>query len=178
MCLHGSAVTGPTLLGGAICITGKDETMGREVKRVPLDFDWPEKIWPGYMLSLCGDMEYVDKNEETRCDNCRHFARLAGITISDYGCPQTKIDPPTGEGWQMWEDVTEGSPISPVFATPEELARWLADTGASACGSDTATYEQWLAVITGPGWAPTMVVRPDTGLISGVAAMAAETQKG
>jgi hypothetical protein len=47
----------------------------------------------------------------------------------------------------MYETCTEGSPISPAFATPEELARWLADNGASAFGSETATYEQWLATI-------------------------------
>lgn len=35
-------------------------------------------------------------------------------------------DPPEGEGWQLWENVTEGSPISPVFDTAQALARWLA----------------------------------------------------
>ena len=33
--------------------------------------------------------------------------------------------PPKGDGWQMWETTPKGSPISPVFASPEELARWL-----------------------------------------------------
>lgn len=65
--------------------------------------------------------------------------------------------PPVGEGWQAWETTSEGSPISPVFATPEDLARWLADTGASSFGSRTATYEQWLKFIQGPGWAPSAV---------------------
>ena len=47
--------------------------------------------------------------------------------------------------WMMYESTSEGTPISPAFATPEELARWLADTGASAFGSSTLTYDQWLA---------------------------------
>lgn len=34
-------------------------------------------------------------------------------------------DPPFGEGYQLWETFSEGSPISPVFKTPEELADWL-----------------------------------------------------
>ncbi len=46
---------------------------------------------------------------------------------------------------QMYETCTEGTPISPVFASPEELARWLTDTGASAFGDMTATHEEWLA---------------------------------
>jgi hypothetical protein len=96
--------------------------MGREVKRVSMDFDWPMgRVWHGYLTSTC-------------------------------------LDPPLGEGFQMWETVSEGSPISPVFKTPEELAKWLADNGASAFGSETATYEQWLKMITGPGWSPSAMV--------------------
>lgn len=38
--------------------------MGREVKRVPLDFDWPiGKVWHGYLLP--------DELDEDRCDACR-----------------------------------------------------------------------------------------------------------
>jgi hypothetical protein len=33
-------------------------------------------------------------------------------------------DPPTGPGYQLWETLTEGSPISPVFETAEKLAGW------------------------------------------------------
>lgn len=43
----------------------------------------------------------------------------------------TEIEPPIGEGYQVWETVTEGSPISPVFATTEELERWLIGEGYS-----------------------------------------------
>lgn len=57
----------------------------------------------------------------------------------------------------MYEDTSEGTPISPAFATPEEMARWLADNGASAFGDMTATYEQWLATCK-RGFAPSMVM--------------------
>jgi len=36
-------------------------------------------------------------------------------------------DPPTGEGWQFWETVSEGSPVSPVFATADDLVTWLVE---------------------------------------------------
>jgi hypothetical protein len=62
-------------------------------------------------------------------------------------------EPPTGEGWQMWETTSEGSPSSPVFATAEELASWLAETGASMFGSTTATRAEWLRIITGEDFA-------------------------
>ena len=71
-------------------------------------------------------------------------------------------------GLQMYETCTEGTPISPVMETPEFLARWLADHGASSFGSMTASYEDWLATIKA-GSAPSMAFSPKTGLISGVA---------
>jgi hypothetical protein len=66
----------------------------------------------------------------------------------------------------MYEDTSEGTPISPAFKTPEELARWLADNGASAFGDMTASYEQWLAVARG-AWAPSLVIT-DGHMQSGV----------
>jgi hypothetical protein len=35
-----------------------------------------------------------------------------------------RIEPPQGEGWQLWQTVSDG-PISPVFATPDELIDWM-----------------------------------------------------
>jgi hypothetical protein len=73
--------------------------------------------------------------------------------------------------FQMYETTTEGTPISPVCASAEELARWLTDNGASAFGPMRATYEQWLALCAPDGWAPSMVM-DGAGLRSGVEAMA------
>lgn len=80
--------------------------------------------------------------------------------------------PPSGDGYQLWETTSEGSPTSPVFATPEELARWLTDNNASTFGHETTSYENWLAFIRGPGWAPSMVGQAGK-LESGVDAAAA-----
>jgi len=35
-----------------------------------------------------------------------------------------RTEPPDGDGWQAWETISEGSPISPVFPTAEGLATW------------------------------------------------------
>lgn len=68
-------------------------------------------------------------------------------------------EPPTGEGYQIWETVSEGSPISPVFATPEELAKYMAGT---QWGADRgSSFETWLKFINGPGWSLTMVIDSD-----------------
>ncbi len=80
--------------------------------------------------------------------------------------------PPTGDAWQMWETTSEGSPISPPMSTPELLARWLADNKASAFGDEGASYESWLRMIVGTGWAPSAVLIGGH-MMSGVEAVAA-----
>jgi len=53
-----------------------------------------------------------------------------------------EAEPPTGDGYQLWETTSEGSPQSPVFATLDELCRWCAEN-ATTFASFKATAEQW-----------------------------------
>ncbi|MFF8610875.1 hypothetical protein ACF06X_33755 [Streptomyces sp. NPDC015346] len=72
--------------------------------------------------------------------------------------------PPEGEGWQLWENVTEGSPISPVFPTAEALAAWMSDPARGKRWVPPATAAAFIA----DGWAPSFVSIPETGVVSGV----------
>jgi hypothetical protein len=85
-----------------------------------------------------------------------------------------RSEPPMGEGWQLWETVTEGSPVSPVFATSEELAAWMSDPerGKDWVPPDVA------ATFISHGWAPTMTVSPATGVTSGVEAIGSSAGTG
>lgn len=80
-----------------------------------------------------------------------------------------QVEPPTGPGYQMWETVSEGSPISPVFATPEELADYLVAHPREV--DRGTTRQEWLNFIGGPGWSPSFV-GTDTGVTTGVQALA------
>lgn len=40
-----------------------------------------------------------------------------------------RYEPPAGEGWQVWETVSEGSPVTPVFPTKEALIEYLVQNG-------------------------------------------------
>lgn len=103
--------------------------MGREVKRVPVDFDWPaRKVWLGY--------QQPDES-----------------------------DPPEGEGWQLWETVSEGSPVSPVFPTAEELATWMTENNCTVTGP-MRSFDAALRFVHA-GWAPSMAETPETGVVSG-----------
>lgn len=86
--------------------------MSREIKRVPTDFEC-DGIWPGYQRN-CGN---------ANCDGCPDCERQ---------------EPPVGEGWQLWETVSEGSPESPVFTTSEELAQWMTTAEHYGCALEAA----------------------------------------
>lgn len=51
-------------------------------------------------------------------------------------------EPPKGDGYQLWQTTSEGSPISPVFDTLEALCAYAAEH-CSTFGDNTATAEQW-----------------------------------
>lgn len=54
------------------------------------------------------------------------------------------FDPPTGEGFQLWSTTSEGNPMTPVFATLEELCQHCEDEKVSIFGFQTATKEEWM----------------------------------
>lgn len=62
-------------------------------------------------------------------------------------------EPPVGAGYQMWESTSEGSPISPVFASEDTLAGWLAEHMTGVGYSGWLTKEEWLEVMGANGGA-------------------------
>jgi hypothetical protein len=70
-------------------------------------------------------------------------------------------EPPEGDGWQLWETVSEGSPISSVFPDAEGLAQWLT-TEDSCWGAmiRPMTIEQARGFVDA-GWAPSMISNAD-----------------
>lgn len=143
--------------------------MGREVRMVPANWEHPtdsrgnyEPLYDGY-----------DRAVERFVEVCERIGIAAALEAEDGGPRYSCYMHPKGERshYMMYEDTSEGTPISPAFATPEELARWLADNNASAFGNMTASYDQWLSTIK-RGFAMSAVYTPSTGLVSGVEGMA------
>jgi hypothetical protein len=76
------------------------------------------------------------------CPVCRgHAIHPDDIALSEAWEP---TEPPEGDGWQLWETTSEGSPVSPVFETAEALAGWC-EEGATPFGSMRWSASQWLA---------------------------------
>lgn len=124
--------------------------MGRELKRVPLDFNWPKNsIWKGYLnpysfneCKACNDYDLNSKTELV-CDFC--FGN--GSLFCDEKYRKLKdewerIEPPQGEGYQLWENTSEGSPQSPVFKTLDELCDY-AEKNCTTFSTFKASASEW-----------------------------------
>lgn len=156
--------------------------MGREVRKIKRGWEHPKYPNGSYIpLHDSYAKRVAEWDEECakwctgwRPDYCRRDATypstVEGYVAWDGERPvESEYMPDFGNEADMlvmYETCTEGTPISPAFETPEELARWLADNGASAFADMTATYEQWLATIR-RGHALSMIAR-DGQLMSGV----------
>ncbi len=114
--------------------------VNRELKRVSLDFKWElNKVWYGYLINDCID---------DRCDECKKYAKIMKIEFHKSGCPDYKklYDPPKGDGYQCWETTSEGSPISPVFKTLDDLCDWLANNSGDTILRNY-TKEDWMDIL-------------------------------
>lgn len=148
--------------------------MSRAVRRVPMDWKHPmmwSPIWDTNMHAV--QAKYVFKPLLNRRyeDDLAYFKKspedfdFTEPDPNDY-MPDFGSDPLDRLGYCMYEETSEGTPISPVFETVEKLASWLAKNNASAFGNNTATYEQWLDTCR-RGWAPSLIF-DEQGLRSGV----------
>ncbi len=59
-----------------------------------------------------------------------------------------EYEPPAGKGYQLWETCSEGSPVSPVFASAEELADWCTQN-ATIFADETTSRSNWLKMFVG-----------------------------
>lgn len=142
--------------------------MARAVRRVPPDWIHPKDergqhipLYDGYaQRTREWDQEAAKWQEGLRrsYEDPTEWAPietdLRGMTYAEYATdrpdprdymPQWSASECTH--WQMYEETTEGTPISPVCGSPEELARWLTDHYADAFAGTAARYQDWLSLI-------------------------------
>jgi hypothetical protein len=136
--------------------------MSREVRPVALGWEHPRQ--GGYYSD--GSIRYVPlHSREALARHLEDYAENPGDwdrppDPADY-MPEISEDAP--RGWQYYETVTEGSPISPVCATKEELTAWL----SSPAAGDERLSPDAAAKFVAAGWAPSAYSSPETGFIRG-----------
>lgn len=175
--------------------------MGREIRMVPPNWDHPKVMRQngreGYQPM------FDDRFENAAKEWKEGFAKWeAGERPSYYskeeGEPEPEFweyngEPPDREYYrpwsdeeatwfQVWETVSEGTPVSPPFETKAELIEYLVENGdywdqsRRREGRTTMNCDPWSresaeAFVNGPGWAPSMVA-DSKGVRSGVEALA------
>lgn len=155
--------------------------MGREVRFVPKDWEHPQ-IDNGWYRPLLYDYnEYIKPHKEAQAkwEQGLYFCpeqdcyipkkeEYKGMSYEDWHGELYSMDDFMSYyyvGWedapkdhlQMYENTSEGTPISPVFDNADDLAQWLADNDASAFGTLTTTKAEWLETIN-RGSVPSMVI--------------------
>jgi hypothetical protein len=77
--------------------------MSREIRRVPKDWEHPKE-----------NGKYVPMSEYDE----KHICDCEYCSVNENAIPK-------GDWYQLYEGVSEGTPLSPAFSTKEELINWL-----------------------------------------------------
>jgi hypothetical protein len=169
--------------------TKNTNNMGREIRKVPAHWEHPKTTRWDYRLQK--DVECYKPLYDDRDAALKSFAadieKMGLAEAIDYHGGGPKSDDYVDfEGkeptwWQVYETVSEGTPVTPPFATREELVEYLVENGdfwdqnrrkegRSSMPCDPWSRENAVAFVMGSGWAPSMVI--DNGkIMSGVEAL-------
>jgi hypothetical protein len=166
--------------------------MGREIRRVPLNWEHPKEEKYNYQTSQYEDSfipmhdenynvaakAWIEKFELWK--EGKHPQQLEPDNqyayVWDYeGDPPSKRyylpDWPENEqlGYRLYETVSEGTPVSPAFASLDELAEYLAEYGDfwdDRRGNGGWGIERANAFCK-QGRAPSFIMSENTGLVEG-----------
>lgn len=166
--------------------------MGRELRRVPANWQHPKTT--KYNLCLGREVEDYEPLRDNREAALKSFAddieKMGLAEAIDYhgGGPQSHeyvdFDGKDTTWWQVYETVSEGTPVTPPFETREELVDYLVKNGdfldqkrreEGPRGGFQMPCAPWSrhnaeAFVWGDGWAPSTVI--DNGkVMSGVEAL-------
>lgn len=165
--------------------------MGREIRRVPAGWEHPKETdlddrrgmgyhpmhkqnyeeamaeWiNNHNKWLAGTHHSLVEGDTTR-EETPYFADWDGNppAIADY----VKYKPDDCTHFQMYETVTEGTPVTPVFATLQQLEDWLVEKGelygTKYC--ERFTREEAHAFCQSR-WVPSAVGIPGVGIVTGM----------
>lgn len=136
--------------------------MSREIRRVPPDWQHP-KDERGHYKPLFDRtyaqriLSHIRHELPWAIKHPRYLSEwLECWPDKEYCRPRWKRGEATH--YQIYEDVTEGTPVSPVFESLEEMKAWLLGEGFSEKAASRFVQD---------GWAPSMIFAPGKG-VSGI----------
>jgi hypothetical protein len=138
--------------------------MGREVRRVPKEWNHPRDANGEFIPMFNGDNEtaandyarsvvlwecgaHPSQNSEWTRETCRHYWDYSGPPPPEYGeraCHMFEYPRDDLTHYMLYENTSEGTPENdcPAFATMDELLDWAADN-ATTFGHCKTTREGW-----------------------------------
>lgn len=164
--------------------------MGREIRRVPADWKHPKKQQPwGYDYQPMHDENFETARNEWMSNNAlwksnKHPDQLSDPEgTKDSSFAEWNGSKPTREmyrpykdeectHYQMYQTVSEGTPVTPVFANLLELEDYLVETGECAGTKYNRKYSREAAhAFCQSGWVPSAIGIPGKGIVDGVTAL-------
>ncbi len=152
--------------------------MGREVRRVPPNWDHPEtednyrrmRLQPMYDRTFeQAAEEWLADFDRIRAGGADKFeAECYPRGVVEWANENTAPDPQYCVPWkddestwfQVWETVSEGTPVSPPFETEAELISYLAENGDDwdQKRGDPAWGQERAERFVAAKWAPSLVM--------------------
>lgn len=158
--------------------------MGREIRRVPFDWQHPKReeyipsrdiFSEGKWVETDDYQPLYDKDYETAAqewiaefdqwragthpqqdEDCKYFWEYDSPPKEEY-YRSRKWTVEEATHYQIYETVSEGKPVSPVFATLDELIEWCVTQGYSRHAAESFAKQ---------GWVPSMVMDMRRGIVA------------
>lgn len=150
--------------------------MGREIRRVPPNWEHPKNEEGDYISMYDEDYEsaadkwvaecvlwsqgqhpdQLENKEKGRRMACRYYWEWAGGPPDEESHRPKFTEEPTW--YQMYQNVSEGTPVSPPFETLEELRDWIVVNGD---GWGRPVSREAADRFVQSGYAPSMAIGPE-----------------
>jgi len=159
--------------------------MGRDIRRVPPDWEHPRDDRGEFIALFDQDYESAAREWEANYElwkkgehpdlkamprstsSCRYFWEWDTPPTEE--CYRKRAwTPEEATHYQVYQTVSEGTPVTPHFATKKELVEYLVECGdewnqkRGDGGWDRKAAEKFVEI----GSAPSMMVRPGFGVLS------------
>jgi hypothetical protein len=69
------------------------------------------------------------------------------------------METPLRSEYQVYENISEGTPVSPIFSSPDMLIAWLLAQGISRIAAEAFLCQ---------GFAPSFVIKGDGNIVPGI----------
>jgi hypothetical protein len=95
--------------------------------------------------SICVEVRAKELGVYGECECCNGDGEIwFSDEIKELAENWEGYEPPMGDGYQMWENTSEGSPQSPVFETLDELCDWCTENASIFGTNNFVSKETWL----------------------------------